>query len=114
MPALQWMLVMADLDPVRGSEQRGIRPVLIVSNERFNQAVPNVTVVPLTSTPRRLYPAEVRLPRGVAGQTRDSILMAHQIRTMSKQRLHATIGYLTDPALQQAVRDAIADHLDLP
>ena len=46
MPLLQWAVVEADLDPVRGSEQRGVRPVLVVSNEEFNQAIPNVTVPP--------------------------------------------------------------------
>ncbi len=55
---LQWTVLQASLDPVRGSEQSGLRPVLIVSNEEFNQAMPNVTVLPLTSTQRQLYPAE--------------------------------------------------------
>ena len=113
MPPLQWAVVIADLDPVRGSEQRGSRPVLIVSNEEFNQAVPNVTVLPLTSTQRRLYPSEVPLARGTAGQPLDSIIMAHQIRTISKQRLGRSVGYVRDRSLQQAVRDAMAEHLDL-
>ena len=104
---------MADLDPVRGSEQRGLRPVLVISNEEFNQAIPNVSVLPLTSTQRRLYPSEVFLPRGKAGQPLDSIVMAHQIRTISKHRLRSSIGYLDDPDLRQAVRDAIKEHLDL-
>jgi mRNA interferase MazF len=113
MPPLQWALVDADLDPVRGSEQQGHRPVLVVSNEQFNQAIANLTVLPLTSTKRRLYPAEVYLPHGAAGQPLDSIIMAHQIRTISKQRLRSTIGYLDDPSLRQAVRDALKEHLDL-
>ncbi|MBI3977579.1 MAG: type II toxin-antitoxin system PemK/MazF family toxin [Chloroflexi bacterium] len=78
MAALQWAVVEADLDPVRGSEQRGQRPVLIVSDEEFNQAMPNVTVLPLTSTQRRLYPSEVLLPSGQAGLPRASIVMAHR------------------------------------
>src|SRR5206468_2966988 len=56
---LRWQVVEADLDPGRGSEQRGIRPVLIVSNDDFHQAISNVTVLPLTSARRELYPAEV-------------------------------------------------------
>ena len=107
MPALQWAVVEADLDPVRGSEQRGQRPVLIVSNEEFNQAVPNVTVLPLTSTQRRLYPSEVFLPRGKAGQPRDSIILAHQIRTIAKERLRGLFGYLEDSGLRVAVAEAI-------
>jgi mRNA interferase MazF len=113
MPPYQWAVVEADLDPVRGSEQRGVRPVLIVSNEEFNQAIPNVTVLPLTSTQRRLYPSEVVLPRGSGGQLLDSIVMAHQIRPISKQRLRRVLGYVEDPALRQAVREALKVHLDL-
>ena len=112
-PALQWAVLMADLDPVRGSEQAGRRPVLVVSDEEFNQAMPNVTVLPLTSTQRRLYPSEVMLPRHSAGQPFDSIILAHQIRTIAKGRLVEPVGYLEDRALRRAVRDAIREHLDL-
>jgi mRNA interferase MazF len=104
----------ADLDPVQGSEQSGTRPVLVVSNDQFNQAIPNVTILPLTSTQRRLYPAEVALPQGAAGQRLDSIVMAHQIRTISQRRLGRQLGALADPALRQAVQAAIKEHLDLP
>ncbi len=58
----KWAVMEANLETVAGSEQKGIRPVLIVSNEEFNQAMPNVTVLPLTSAKRRLYPSEVFLP----------------------------------------------------
>ena len=113
MPPLQWTLFQADLDPVVGSEQRGVRPVLIVSNEPFNQALTNVTVLPLTSTQRRLYPCEVLLPAGAAGQPLDSIVMAHQVRTISKQRLLQQIGLLHEERLRDAVREAIREHFDL-
>jgi mRNA interferase MazF len=113
MPPLRWALIEASLDPARGSEQRGRRPVLVVSNEEFNQAVPNLTVLPLTTTPRRLYPSEVFLPRGVAGQPMDSIIMAHQMRTISKERLGDPLGYLEDPSLRSAVEQAIREHFDL-
>ena len=113
MPVFQWAVMEANLDPVAGSEQKGIRPVLIVSNEEFNQAMPNVTVLPLTSTKRRLYPSEVFLPQGIAGQPVDSIIMAHQIRTISKQRLQRLIGHLEDPQLRDEVCTAIKEHLDL-
>jgi len=110
---LQWSVIEADLDPVRGSEQRGMRPVLVVSNEEFNQVVSNVTILPLTSTRRRLYPSEVSLSAGIAGQPLDSIVMAHQVRTISKQRLGRAIGYLDDLPVRRAVRDAIREHFDL-
>ena len=113
MAAFQWAVMEADLDPTAGAEQKGTRPVLIVSNEEFNQAMPNVTVLPLTSTKRRLYPSEVLLPKGTAGQPADSIIMAHQIRTISKQRLGRLLGYLDGSQLQQEVREAVKEHLDL-
>ncbi len=113
MPPLRWAVVEADLDPVRGSEQRGLRPVLVVSNEEFNQAVPNVTILPLTSTRRRLYPCEVLLPAEAAGQPLESIIMAHQVRTISKQRLRRPYGFLNDPTTRQAVQEALREHFEL-
>ncbi len=109
----QWAVMEAELDPVMGAEQKGARPVLIVSNEEFNQVMPNVTVLPLSSTRRRLYPSEVFLPRGKAGQPLDSIVMAHQIRTISKMRLKNLSGYLKDPGLQKEIRAALREQLDL-
>jgi len=113
MPVFQWAVMDANLNPAAGAEQKGTRPVLIVSNEEFNQAMPNVTVLPLTSTKRRLYPSEVSLPQGKAGQPLDSIIMAHQIRTISKQRLKGLLAYLEDPQLRDDVCAAIKEHLDL-
>ena len=113
MPVFRWAIMEANLDPVAGAEQKGTRPVLIASNEEYNQVMPNITVLPLTSTKRRLYPSEVFLPQGKAGQPLDSIIMAHQIRTISKQRLKALLGYLEDPQLRYEVREAIREHLDL-
>jgi mRNA interferase MazF len=113
MSVFQWAIMEANLDPVTGAEQKGTRPVLIVSNEEYNQAMPNVTVLPLTSTKRRLYPSEVFLLQGKAGQPLDSIIMAHQIRTISKQRLMGLLGYLEEPQLQDEVRTVIKEHLGL-
>ncbi|RJO62660.1 MAG: type II toxin-antitoxin system PemK/MazF family toxin [Dehalococcoidia bacterium] len=113
MAVLRWAVIEAALDPGAGAEQKGTRPVLIVSNEEFNQVMPNVTVLPLTSTKRRLYPSEILLSKGKAGQPLDSIIMAHQIRTVSKQRLKGLLGYVEDPTLQDEVIAAIKEHLDI-
>jgi mRNA interferase MazF len=113
MSVYQWSVFEANLDPVAGAEQKGVRPILIVSNEEFNQIMPNVTVLPMTSTRRRLYPSEVLLPEGKAGQALESIIMAHQIRTISKLRLGKLIGHLNETQLRQEVMKAIKDHLDL-
>ncbi|HSW58963.1 MAG TPA: type II toxin-antitoxin system PemK/MazF family toxin [Dehalococcoidales bacterium] len=113
MPNFQWAVFEANLNPVTGAEQKGRRPVLVISNEEFNQAMPNVTVLPLTSTKRRLYPSEILLPEGRAGLSLESIVMAHQIRTISKERLGKLLGLLEDTQLQHEIQRAIKDHLDI-
>jgi mRNA interferase MazF len=90
-----------------------MRPVLIVSNEDFNIAAADVTVLPLTSTRRRLYPSEVWIPAGAGGQPLDSIVMAHQVRTISRQRLRHVLGTLEDQSMRDAIRRAIGEHFDL-
>ena len=113
MTAFQWAVIEANLDPAVGAEQKGVRPVLIVSNEEYNQTISNVTILPLTSTQRHLYPSEVLLSKGKAGQPLDSIIMAHQIRTLSKQRLGRLLGYLDDSRIRHEVHKAIKEHLDI-
>ncbi len=113
MTGLQWAVIEANLDPIVGAEQKGTRPVLIISNEEYNQTIPNVTIIPLTSTQRRLYPSEVLLSKGKAVQPMESIIMAHQIRTISKHRLGTAFGHLDDPALRSEVHEAIKEHLDM-
>ena len=113
MPVFQWAVYEANLDPVTGAEQKGTRPVLIVSNEELNQAMPNITVLPLTSTQRRLYSSEVLLSAETAGQPLGSIIMAHQIRIISKQRLSKRIGYIEVSELRLEVSTAIKEHLNI-
>ncbi len=111
----RWSLLLADLDPVTGHEQAGRRPVLVVSNEAFNQTTGLLTVVPLTSRKpgRRLYPNEVLLSAGVAGQSVDSLALCYQLRTISARRVHATLGRLTDGALRRQIAEALLDHLEM-
>lgn len=101
----QWHIFQANLDPVTGSEQRGTRPVLVVSDEDFNQLMPVVTVLPLTSSKpgRQIYPNEVLLPKGTAGLPEDSIVMAHQIRTISKTRLKDLYGTIQNKPLRESI-----------
>lgn len=111
----QWHLVRADLDPVRGSEQAGVRPVLIISAEASNRALPVVTALAVTSLKagRRIYSTEALLPAGAAGQPRDSIVMAQQIRVLDKSRLLGSYGLVTDEAVRENVRAALRRYLDL-
>ena len=111
----QWLVAYIWFDPVVGSERGGNRPALIVSGEAFNQSVDVLTVLPITTrrADRRIYPNEVLLSAGEAGLSAESIVLAHQIRTVSKSRVKRTIGYLTDPERRRAVHDALSLHLEL-
>src|SRR5436309_78289 len=101
-PPFQWQVVRADLDPARGSEQAGRRPVLVVSHESCNLLLPVVTVLPITThrAGQRVYWNEVLIPAGQAGLPSDSIVMALQIRTISKDRMQHSYGWLTDARLR--------------
>jgi mRNA interferase MazF len=111
----KWFVFMADLNPVIGSEQQGRRPVLVISDETTNSIMPVVTIIPLTSLKkgRRVYPNEALLKKGAAGLEADSIAMAHQIRTISKQRLMICLGEVADANLQAQINDALRVHLNL-
>lgn len=89
--------------------------MLVVSSEAVNEVLPIVTVLPLTvrRPGRRIYPSEVLLEAGVAGQPWDSIVLAHQIHTISKGRLGPPYGDVSDETLREQVRAAIRIHLDL-
>ena len=111
----KWSVFMADLNPVIGSEQQGRRPVLVISDETTNTFMPVVTILPLTSLKkgRKIYPNEALLKKGIAGLESDSIVLAHQIRTISKQRLMICLGEIPDANLQSRINDAMRVHLNL-
>jgi mRNA interferase MazF len=112
----QWHVFVAVLDPTRGSEQAGRRPVLVVSREQINQLLSVVNVIPLTSRKseaRVIYPNEVLLPAGTAGLRVDSIALCYQIRTLDKSRLEQDLGKLNDTGLQRELLEAIQFQLDM-
>lgn len=112
----RWDLVRVDLEPREGSEQGGTRPALVVSNDGFNRHFPLVTVLPLTGLERkrrRVYAFEVLLPAGAAGNPRASVVMPHQVRTVSRSRITETLGSLDDPDLRDAVEERMLDHLGI-
>ena len=83
-----------DFNPTRGSEQSGIRPAVVVSNNRINFASPVITVIPLThSIPRKKFPQNVPLPPDVLDSMGGTILCA-QIKSVSKERLRTFVGRL--------------------
>lgn len=111
----QWNIFWVNLDPTKGSEQSGTRPVLVVSTEPVNKALPVVTVLSITSLKRgrKIYPTEIHLPKKETGLDKDSIAMTHQIRSISKERLGAVCGKVTNPKLREQVHDAIKLYLGM-
>ncbi len=112
---MRWRVYLAILDPVRRSEQRGTRPVVIVSYEAFNRLMPVVTVLPITSLKpgRRTYSNEVKLPRASCGLREESLVLAHQIRTIDKTRLIRSVGVVRDETLRVSIAQALRVHLGL-
>ncbi|WP_390410312.1 type II toxin-antitoxin system PemK/MazF family toxin [Lacticaseibacillus jixiensis] len=97
----------ADLSPVVGSEQGGMRPVLVVQNNVGNHYSPTVIVAAITSRiDKPKMPTHVGLKAGVDGVERDSVVLLEQIRTIDKQRLHDKVAAL-DTSKMQAVDRAL-------
>lgn len=105
----------ARLDPVEGSEQAGVRPVVVVSRDAINTASPVVVVVPLTTfrPKRRVYPSQVIIAGGEGGLDGDSVALGEQIRAIAKHRLGRRRGTL-DPATVTRLERALMVTLDLP
>ena len=90
-------LFWASLNPVRGSEQSGRRPVLVIQNDIGNEIAPTVIVAPVTTKGfSKEFPTNVRIPKGLAGLKSDSIILFSQIRTIDKSRLEKKIGHLSE------------------
>jgi mRNA interferase MazF len=97
----------ADLSPVIGSEQGGIRPVLIVQNDIGNKYSPTVIASAITSQINKAkLPTHIELSAKDYGLPRDSVILLEQIRTIDKKRLREKIGHLDDE-LMEKVNEAI-------
>ena len=103
----------ADLNPCVGEEIKNIRPVLIVSNNKNNKMSNTVTILPITKKVACVYPFEISLPKQKTGLSHDSKAQAHQIRTISKQRINSGVKGRVDVATMQCVETALKIHLDL-
>lgn len=98
-------LFWVDLDPTKGSEQAGRRPVAIIQNDIGNAVAPTVIIAPLTTTRfSKEYPVNVAVPRGTAGLREDSTVLLSQIRTIDKSRLGRKIGHLPLTCVQHVNR----------
>ena len=86
----------ADLSPVIGSEQGGLRPVLIVQNDVGNRYSPTVIAAAITSKMSKTkLPTHIDVPGEDAGLAKDSIILLEQIRTIDKQRIERYLGKVT-------------------
>lgn len=103
----------ADLSPVVGSEQGGLRPVLIIQNDVGNRYSPTVIAAAITSrVGKTKLPTHIDVTsalsetEGNSGLARDSVILLEQIRTLDKRRLKERMGHL-DEAVMRQVNDAI-------
>lgn len=98
----------ADLSPVVGSEQGGVRPVLIVQNDVGNRHSPTVIAAAITSqTNKARLPTHIELSGQSCGLSRDSVVLLEQIRTIDKKRLKEHMGRI-DEGLMNRIDGAIA------
>ncbi len=103
----------ADLSPVVGSEQGGLRPVLIIQNDVGNRYSPTVIAAAITSRMGKTkLPTHIDVYAERAGLARDSVVLLEQVRTLDKRRLREKMGHL-DEALMGEIDNAIAVSLGL-
>ena len=98
----------ADLSPVVGSEQGGIRPVLIIQNDTGNKYSPTVIAAAITSqTTKAKLPTHIEISSSENGLKSDSVVLTEQIRTIDKSRLKEKIGHIGDEKIMDRVNGAI-------
>ena len=98
----------ADLSPVIGSEQGGVRPVLIIQNDTGNKYSPTVIAAAITSqTGKNKLPTHIEIGSKENGLKSDSVVLAEQIRTIDKSRLKEKIGHIDDRLVMNKVNNAI-------
>ena len=98
----------ADLSPVVGSEQGGIRPVLIVQNDLGNRYSPTVIAAAITSqTNKNKLPTHIELGENTSGLKTNSVVLTEQIRTIDKSRLKEKIGHIDDTKIMNKLNNAL-------
>ncbi len=95
-------LYYADLSPVVGSEQGGIRPILIVQNDTGNKYSPTIIAAAITSQINKAkLPTHIELNANEFGLIKDSVILLEQIRTLDKRRLKEKIGILSETTMKK-------------
>ncbi|OGO78484.1 MAG: PemK family transcriptional regulator [Clostridiales bacterium GWB2_37_7] len=95
-------ILYADLSPVVGSEQGGVRPVLVIQNDIGNKYSPTIIVAAVTSQINKAkLPTHVEINAEEYGITKDSVILLEQIRTIDKKRLKEKVGHLSDDLMKK-------------
>jgi mRNA interferase MazF len=102
----------ADLSPVVGSEQDGIRPVLIIQNDIGNKYSPTVIGLAITTKNKTNIPTHIPIKAGNFGLQKDSIILVEQVRTLDKIRLKEKIGSLDNKTMEK-VKEALKLSLNI-
>ena len=98
-------VVLCDLNPVVGTEQAGVRPVVILQIDRANVASPHMIIAPFTTKIRRaLLPSHVFIPAGAGGLHQDSVILCEQIRVIDKSRILQVLGHLDQSYLVEIAK----------
>ena len=98
----------ADLSPVVGSEQGGIRPVLIIQNDLGNKYSPTVIAAAITSqTGKNKLPTHIEIDSSLCGLKNNSVVLTEQIRTIDKSRLKERIGHIDDEKIIDKLNNAL-------
>ena len=111
----KWEIYYCNLDPTVGSEQKGKRPVLIISTNAVNHHLSVSTILPLSSVKEndKIYPTEILLDKKITGLPKLSVAMIQQIRTISHNRLTTLLGTITDMETQEKILDTCRMYFDL-
>ena len=106
-------IYLADLNPSRGSEQAGVRPVILVQRHNLDRFTRTVVVIPVTTNLRRAQiPGTVLIAAGEGGLNQESVALCYQIVVIDRQRLQRQLGTLSTIYLQR-LGEAIRYTLDL-
>ncbi len=98
----------ANLDGALGSEQQGVRPVLIIQNDLGNKYSPTVIAAAITSqTNKTKLPTHIELDENTSGLKSNSVVLTEQIRTIDKSRLKEKIGHIDDTQIMNKLNNAL-------
>lgn len=112
----KWEVYYVNLNPTKGSEQQGIRPVLVVSNDAVNHNLPVFTCIPFSSIRPGaiIYPTEVKLTKTESGLPKESVLMLQQIRTVANTRVSGPhVSKITNEKVQKQINSALMQYFEL-